>query len=958
MPPALDRLLASPSALRVLKALVENPSLPAGYFTPTECCLRIASRTRNRSSHAATKALEHGSEERRAAEDCKGQSSPFQQTKLSASKKEPRHTTAIGKTDSVIGDAGSCTVRIRQYKLSGTKEKARDGSASWAKKSVQTVANPRKVRTPGCRYIKPVEGWKATAVASIENVSASWAEFDRQSDVSHPLPTESLTEDLESSDQDVTDADKGTKVGSSATLSTRPRRIQLKVDTPEYRLDFDYWVQLLQFQERARGLEGVREIWNGMRAREIDLPTTGSTAPVLWETFVKDFDIVEEVITYASGLKMRTGLEYAGLYASCVGHWLPLKAVAAYKFHKSLVEKLAPKKRSLCDVLPRLAKTARTGHFDILRKIYLENSERDIYDTFIPTLYQRDKTRAQEWHNFLVVHKDLPSRSLAGSPMVEELSVYRSISLQQTPARNRSRDELVMPPDSIIDRFSPDRLRGAQSQKPVFNREIMSRLLGESHHVKPKKEFDDSFCARLFATRAFSPASVIKGLGMFGIEAIGPLALREMGLRTHPLNEMPLRFKELKEAGVTIGRSVFSKAVEKFTAQNRLDLVRELLESDQHPDVLEDTKLQEELLFFFISKEDWKQVHRTLAILTIFHANPNAESWNLMLRAHSKNTSGSGVDRILKDMHANGVEVSHLSLNHLHANILRRRNPSKRPVYRYGDRFDDLRFIARIWLRILQNGGRIEPWRWREILRRFGMTGRIRELRRLVLWLAAWYSPRKANQTLSAFSLPTASARAPYFVPLSVPPSHATHPYQKLFPSSFQEALIEWGFKSGLAHNPKRERTISLRKGMHLPAKVKPIRWTDGLEILVELREQGVFVTDSTVKKAIQTRIVILYGPNVSNRKENRVARKNNPWMWQDMIRRAEEVWGKRLFQWPGREEEESEGGERSQQIGKKVEIIKKNREKTKRNDGSFGSEWVLESQRRGMEELRALLRK
>ncbi|KAF2803400.1 uncharacterized protein BDZ99DRAFT_453715 [Mytilinidion resinicola] len=797
MPPALDRLLASPSALRVLRAIVETPNLPLGYFRSTNCCLRIASRTRNHSSNAAT--------------------------------------------------------------------------------------------------------------------------------------------NLESPDQEIEDPRTETEVKSNARLLSRPRRIQLKADTPEYRLDFEYWVQLLQFQERARGLEGVREIWNGMRTREIDLPTTGFAATVLWETFVKNFDIVEEVINYASDLKMRTGLEYEALYASCIGHWLPRRKTAAYKFHKSLIRKLAPNKKSLRDVLPRFAKTARTGHLDTLRTIYLENSERDVYDTFIPTLYQRDRSRAQEWHNFLIKHNDIPSRSLAGSPM--------------TPVRTVDRDELAMRPDSIIESFSPNHLRGAQSEKPKFNREIMSRLLGESHHVKPKKEFDDSFCARLFATRAFSPTSVIKGLGMFGIEAIGPLALREMGLRTHPLDEMPRRFRELKEAGVTIGRSVFSKAIEKFTVENRLDLVRDLLESDQHPDVLEDTKVQEELLSFFISKEDWRQVHRTLAILTIFHADPNVESWNLMLRAHSKSTSGTEVNRVLKDMHAHGVEVTHLSLNHLHANILRRRNPSKRPVYRYGDRFDDLRFLAKIWLRILQNGGHIEPWRWREILRRFGMTGRIRELQRLVLWLAAWYSPRKASQTLSAFSMPVSPAKLPSLIAPDVPPSHPAHPYQKLFPPSFQEALVEWGFKSGLAHNSKRERSLARRRGLHLPAKIKPVRWTDGLEILVELCEQGVFVKDSTIKKAIQTRIVILYGSGVSNRKENRMARKRNPWMWQDMIRRAEEVWGRRLFRWPGREEEEDDSGERSKK--------KRKKKKEKGNDeSSRARERLLKRQQSGMRELRGFLRK
>jgi hypothetical protein len=712
--------------------------------------------------------------------------------------------------------------------------------------------------------------------------------LDLESDFSRLLPDADHWKELE--------------IESNVTLSSKPRDAQLKVDDPTYRLDFTYWVQLLQFQARNYGRKGIQKIWNGMMERKIDLPTTGTVADILWGTFVKDIDLVQDVLENASDLKTRTGRAYDGLYATCIGHWLPRHPTTAYKSHLFLVEHLNPTTRSLREIA-RSVKFTQTS-LNTFKTIYLESNERDVYGTLIPMLYPVNKPRAQEWHSFFLEHNDLPSVSLAASPMVTELSTYHTIPSQNTRKPRSDSQHLVMRPDVV------------PRDKPEFNREIMSRMLGESHHVKPKKEFEDAFCARLFATRAFSPTSVIKGLGMFGIELIGPLALREMGLRTEPFDEMPRRFKELKDAGISIGKSVFSKAIEKFTADNRLDMVRELLESDQHPDVLEDTKVQEELLTFFISKEDWRQVHRTLAILTVFHTNPEVESWNLLLRAHSKSSSGFQVNQVLEDMHSNGVEVTHESLNSLHRNILRHRSPSKRPIFRYGDHFDDIRFLAKIWLRIMENGGNIPPWRWHEILRRFGMTGRLRELRRLLMWLAAWYHPWKAASTQSAFRFPATLSKSTNLEntkprPLSetahsnhIPPSHPKHPLAQLVPPNLQIALIEWGFKAGLAPNAKLERSLYLRSGRNFHTHKTRVSWTTGLQTLATLRDSGIRVKDSTVRKAIKTRLTVLYGPGVSNRKENRVAKRTNPYTFMEIIKVAEEVWGRRLFHWQGREEE------------------------------------------------------
>ncbi|OCK85596.1 hypothetical protein K432DRAFT_377483 [Lepidopterella palustris CBS 459.81] len=707
-----------------------------------------------------------------------------------------------------------------------------------------------------------------------------------------------------------------------SSVDQPPDSLALKIDDLKYRLDYNVWVELLQYRERTYGLHGIYNIWKGMRNRAVDLPTTERNADILWGTFITHQKIVKEVLAYAVDLHRKTGQVYEPLYERCIGHWLARNPQLAYECHSILSKLHGPKTRSLHTFAQAAAR--HTASLAIFRKIYLDSGERDVYDSLMSELFSKGKLEAaRTWHSFLFDHNDFPS-ALASHPMVVQFSKEDQMSYQARVSTHKTRKG-----DTIIKRYSFIDVEGRRrGEDPKISREIMSRLLGEAHDIKPK-QFEDSFCARLFATKAFTPGAVIKGLGMLGIEKIGPLALREIGLRTEPLDEMPQKFKELKEAGISIGHSVFSKSVEKFTAEGRFAMVRDLLESDQHPDVFEDRDLQQELLVYFISRNAWRQVHRTLAILTIYHNDPANESWNLLLRTHAEHFCDEhfGAGRLVKivdDMCVNRIPINGKTITFIHKYILRVRNKSKRPItWGPNSEFDDLRFVTRLFFKIMESGNELPPWRWHEIIRRFGMTGRLRELRRLVHWLLAWYSPRTALATGSQFA-PTA-ARPPSIstfnqtylqkpiqsFPTKLSPQHSEHPLRKLFPPSLQAALIEWGFKTGLAPNAPYEKSmlqrikINMSRGQRNPLldRAHPVHWSYGLRLVAFLRDVGVVVQVGTVRKAIQRRLVILYGSGKSKRKSNRVASKANVLKFEDVMLEAEKVVGKRLFHWPGRED-------------------------------------------------------
>ncbi|KAJ9659086.1 hypothetical protein H2201_007488 [Coniosporium apollinis] len=665
----------------------------------------------------------------------------------------------------------------------------------------------------------------------------------------------------------------------------------LLVDQPKRRENFELWVVLLQFRQRIHGDDGVHDIWDGLRARKIDVPTDGTNADVLWGAFLSHPRLKVPTIEYAADLRRREGRAYGPLYATIVGQALRSNPENAFAWHKRLVT------AGLVDpgALRRVAGAATHSRASLkaFRLIYLESKDRNVYDSLITALCQREQYDAAiRWHQFLIRNNDRPSKALetehSPSPNSgghDPIQVGHNTQPESHPAAS-----LVLPTDD----------KDASTGR--FSREMMNRLLGIAHAVAPK-QINDVLCARLFATSAFPVEAVISGLRMFGVEALGPLALRELAARVDNPYVIVRKIEHLKQAGISIGQTVFSRAVYKFAQEGRADMLSDLLATDQHPDVLEDRAKQKELLSAYLAAEDWQQVHRTLAILTIFHADPQTESWNILLRSYSRLQELAKLNSILEDMRINRIQITEQSLNSLHHHTLRLRSRSKRPITKWVHSFDDLRLMTNIWRSVLESGGQLPPWRWREILRRFGMTGRLSELRSLMLWLAAWYSPATAAAMRSKYArtaaLPPAGAEKPSssasdftshpVFPIDaslLPTSHPNHPLRQIFRPVLQSAIVEWGFKT-LALQPPAG-TKSAKSSTPAPAH----HWYFGLRSLQLLRERGVHVDPSTVRKAVQLRLWILYGPGRSNRLANRVARQRNPYTLEQFVGFVNEFWG------------------------------------------------------------------
>ncbi len=653
--------------------------------------------------------------------------------------------------------------------------------------------------------------------------------------------------------------------------------------------DVKYWATTLAHEERLKRLQGIKVMWRARCYREYRLPTDDTPdAEFLWGTFIKNPNLVTHVIDHAVEILQETDKIYPRLYESTMHYWLPRKPELALDFHHEMVMKLSLKKLPLRDLARTGSSTFEPPSYEALMEIYRNSNERDLFDEVVPVLIEKGYLDlARRWYTLCMLRHDQPSELVASHPVVQIFSVQASTISKTRPEIGR------------------------------YDTRLMQRLMGRD--IAPVR-LDDSFCARMFATRTFHPASIIQGLVLVGVNEIGPRAVLAMASRTLPIEELPMRFEELKAAGITLQSSVFSLALEKFAMERKWQLVRSMLDSDQHPDVFGNSSIQRKLLAHYLDQKDFVQAQRTLAILTLFHKESSGESWNLLLQVHIQHSGPLNVMDVLHDMQARGIMLTDESINIIRS-LLRPRQRGHKPALSSRSNFDDVRFVTRVYIIVLESGiGAISPTAWREIICRFGMLGRLRELRRLLLWLLCWYAPRDKFHISclpeSPFLKPaTAKLRAMYperrqyfQFPADIPQYRDPfHPIRRLFRPAQLQALISWGFKAGLLPTARLEQSLFesplekkhhrrklLRKGI-----INRLDWSVGLQMVVQLRDLGVHVHRYTVIKALQMQFINLFGRGRSYKKENRIIERANSMPYAEYVQEVNRIWGSPLFRVP-----------------------------------------------------------
>lgn len=670
------------------------------------------------------------------------------------------------------------------------------------------------------------------------------------------------------------------------------------IDQLQFRNDLSLWEELLRYRQRHYGETGTIDVWKGLTVRHTDmsLPVEGEQADFFWQSFIdvaltRD-TFMHELVDYAFQLQKGSGKRWGRFYESIVGGLLDQgRPKQAVRWHKILQKRQLFQVDDLARILQRVlqsnsrriarhsSETGNDGPYHlstgvrVLQGICRSLEKRRVYGLIIPTLVHHGRVLdALVMHGFLVERGDHP-RSFEEV----QLLIDRTKKLQLSTMSMGFQAYCHA-------RFLPELEAQDQPQQQKQPKDESADSLPQDRPIK------DEFGARLFATKALTPDVVVGGLQMFGVSAIGPQSLREMALRAHGSQDILEKIKYLQKAGVSIGDSVFSRVVRKLASENRDIVLYDVLHSDQHPDTLEDAVTQEALLVSYYMARDWRQYNMTLAILVEL-AQEDTDLFNIHFRKHINAGEWNSATRIVDEMFIRKKMLSKESIAFMLQEVLSPRRKGMAPSPRRRLRpIDEIGFATRILRRVTETGMSVDPDVWVETLKRLGMKNRWSDLRELALWLAHQYSPKKKA---TVASLVTSSARETTIdTNATAEPALTGDVLRAIFNPKMQMAIVAWGFKLRPSSNADSKVYNPLGvEGQNL------VPWVRGLVLLRDLEREGVRLEIGWIRRACRHRLAVLFGPlRYSNRRMNRLLRRENPYDVTRVIGDMLRVWGPSLF--------------------------------------------------------------
>ena len=668
--------------------------------------------------------------------------------------------------------------------------------------------------------------------------------------------------------------------------SERPSRLKL-LDNSTHRQDARLWACLLDYKHRTQGLDGVFPFWEAVMRGDLVLPLTGPLANKFWKTFLKlgfrDERVLKQIIEYAQRTVESTGKHWPQLYTTVIQHFL-LSGCASddyawHKWHYRMYPRYAPKRKPFKEMCRQVA--FRKGNMSGLLRIYTYNNYRDLYSAIVPTLCsQGDFVAARKWHFDFLKVDDVPTSSEDVEPLLRFLLWYNPQYAVDLANSLVGKAIEILPGSKLSSGLSKHLTNPALLKEDLKVSRVMMNLIHGENFGITAKEYNDNYGAKWFATTWISLDISINTVGALGMDWIGPLSLQAIALREQDAEKITSRINQLQDIGISIGKSLYSRAVEFFARNKKQELLDTLLASDLHPDVLEDRNVQEDLMNSYARAKDWPRYRLTLALRFLASKSDPVDTHNIMLRSYSTIGDTSAMLIKLRKMQMEGTPVQAKTVRYLMTHVLRRRRRGKRPMTQdILQARDDLDQAIELLKGIMLSGSFVPVTFWREILKRLGMLLRLDDLAALCDFLATWYGP-----TCEAMFLdPKAMDRwHRYQTPDKMLTSHPLHPLMILFSPSLQSAIVEWGFIKSLDRDLKPwERTP---------------KFDVGIQILKRLNQRGVYIYFNTLRNSIFDRLVLLYGTAQSNRLRNRVARNRNPLELNEMVHQIHEAVGRQLF--------------------------------------------------------------
>ncbi|KFZ00406.1 hypothetical protein V498_00125 [Pseudogymnoascus sp. VKM F-4517 (FW-2822)] len=644
------------------------------------------------------------------------------------------------------------------------------------------------------------------------------------------------------------------------------------------------------------GNEAVRDIWGHIRATGLHLPVQGPSAmskggladniwvPIV-ELGLKEPETLNSICQYANEMCDTSGTRWLKLYFYVIQHMLLNRRGSEAIYWHDILSRRHPPGPASFQRLMRNVIISKEGDHKALKKIYTRNSYRSIYSKVVPVLLQNQEfDKAFDWHVFLQHHRDLPLNADIVQPLIQYFTIFDPKTAQGISTG------LTASGSSL----APGTTEEGGEEKTNSRDDMLSIMSGNAPGSVVKGSQADLWVARWFATKWVTLDIAINTAHALKVESIGPLALQAIALREPIAADITSRIDQLQQRGIGIAQSTYSKALASFAKRGQQGLLEALLESDQHPQSFDDRVLQEKLLTAYAKASDWRQHQLILAVQLASAIDPVMEQYNVQLRNHATQRDQAAIVKVLETMRMNRIAVEIATIRFILRAILRPRTRGHGPdnsVPGYVEQ--DIGLAISILKNIMEYNRFVPITVWREVTRRLGMLGRINDLHGLSLWLVDQYGPDNNGRTRILGNSSTLLARQP-----QLSTGHPLHPLRLLFSDVRQRSIVEWGFIWGLmsyatsvdsspgiiAATAEEQKNLALEQ------------MTQGIRFLKDLQKRGVYIKESSVRRAVRVRLVILYGRKESVQQHNRKWRSYNPLSLEEVVKGAEVAWGNPLF--------------------------------------------------------------
>lgn len=674
------------------------------------------------------------------------------------------------------------------------------------------------------------------------------------------------------------------------------------VDLPENRNNFELWAELLRFRQRHYGDKGTQTIWEGLtvRVRGVRLPCYGDHADFFWRSFL-DLGLrrevfLKDVVDYAVSRRDK-GEFWSGLYEHVIGGLLERgMGKQAYKWHVQLqsshlwdrgdFEKILPYILSSRNLSPDNSTLLLPGARSTSRpklpvpvgiktlKALCSMIDDPIYGLVIANILERGYGEyALVMHNWLTFHEKHPKSIKEIKPLLEYVRNY-GLRKEYDSLRRYAKERFLS--------SSP----GADLSQYLLDSDVTDERKSKAE-FSGERQYKDDLAARLFATRAFNIDVTVGGLRMLGVSKIGPRAIREMAARAHDSQELLANIKSLSKSGISIADSVFTRLVPKLASQNRDFLLADLLQSDQHPDVLEDVKLQESLLISYYMARDWRQYNVSLAILAE-HFPDTPDLLDIHFRKHVAAGELGAASKVVDELTLRGRTLSEDSVDFMADKLLPNRRVRHRPQQIKGARdLDNMMYVFKVLQRVVPTGCYVSAAFWKELLQRLGMGNHWNELRECSLWLVRQYVHRPVENDKLRGIFP---AHRKSGIPSD------SRLLALIFCQKTQQAIVSWGFKFRVTRETESKYALK-----HPGTDDGLTPWVRGLLLLRDLEQAGLPLNTPSVRLATRTRLALLFGSySHSAVRFNRMLRRVNPYSLARVLGDIDLAWGLPLFQEKG----------------------------------------------------------